>query len=62
VYNQTELRIEVPFGGIGNDLEWKIPVELNSGVASLDPNVRLPPLWELHKWVIVHKTKRALLT
>jgi hypothetical protein len=44
---QNELRIEVPFGGIGNDLDWKIPLELNSGIAVLGPNSSPPDYWEL---------------
>ena len=32
------MHINVPFPGIGNNLKWNIPVELESGVAVPPPN------------------------
>lgn len=41
------LNIEVPFPGIGNDLEFMIPLHVNSGFGPFDPNAPPPPAFDL---------------
>jgi hypothetical protein len=41
---QYELAIEVPFPGLTNNLTWRIPIHVNSGVGHFDPNVPPPAL------------------
>ncbi|KAH6916672.1 hypothetical protein BKA70DRAFT_1250246 [Coprinopsis sp. MPI-PUGE-AT-0042] len=42
-----ELNVEITFPGLGNNLEFQIPIRLNSGFGPFDPNAPPPPALDL---------------
>jgi hypothetical protein len=48
---QYELHVEVTFPGLGNDLEFNVPIRLNSGFGPFNPNAGPPPKLDLPPYV-----------